>query len=113
VLLTEAGHEHTEQLLARVDLCPTDAACMTFFINLMHRLMRLCGRTTCSYATRHVVREGEVIIVDEFTGRLMSGRRGQAACTRRSRRRSTCRSRTKPDLATITRTISRYRSSPA
>ena len=35
----------------------------------------------------YVVQNGEVIIVDEFTGRLMPAGAGPTACTRRSRRR--------------------------
>ena len=40
-----------------------------------------------------VTSEGEVVIVDEFTGRLMPGATGATACTRRSRRRKACRSK--------------------
>jgi len=36
---------------------------------------------------QYVVKDGEVIIVDEFTGRLMPGGAGRTGCTRRSRRR--------------------------
>ncbi len=41
----------------------------------------------------YVVQEGEVVIVDEFTGRLMPGATGATACTRRSRPRRGLRSR--------------------
>jgi preprotein translocase subunit SecA len=43
----------------------------------------------------YVVQEDEVIIVDEFTGRLMQGRRWSTACTRRWKPRRRCRSRTR------------------
>ena len=36
----------------------------------------------------YLVDQGEVKIVDEFTGRVMEGRGGTAACTKRSRRKN-------------------------
>ena len=41
---------------------------------------------------QYVVRDGEMVIVDEFTGRLIEGRSGTTACTRRSKRRRAWRS---------------------
>jgi preprotein translocase subunit SecA len=35
----------------------------------------------------YIVKDGEVVIIDEFTGRMMPGRRSRKACTRRSRPR--------------------------
>ena len=77
VLLTEAGHEHAEQLLARVGLLPEGRSLYEpSFINLMHHLYAaLRAHHLFLRDTHYVVQEGEVIIVDEFTGRLMSGRR--------------------------------------
>ncbi|MFA5912358.1 MAG: preprotein translocase subunit SecA [Burkholderiales bacterium] len=77
VLLTEAGHEHAEQLLARVGLLPAGRSLYEpAFINLMHHLYAaLRAHHLFQRDTHYVVQEGEVIIVDEFTGRLMSGRR--------------------------------------
>ena len=77
VLLTEAGHEHAEQLLARVGLLPEGRSLYEpSFINLMHHLYAaLRAQHLFLRDTHYVVQEGEVIIVDEFTGRLMSGRR--------------------------------------
>ncbi len=77
VLLTEAGHEHAEQLLARVGLLPAGRSLYEpAFINLMHHLYAaLRAHHLFLRDTHYVVQEGEVIIVDEFTGRLMSGRR--------------------------------------
>ncbi len=45
----------------------------------------------------YVVEQGEVVIVDEFTGRLMPGRNGATACTRRSRPRKACDQGREPD----------------
>ena len=77
VLLTEAGHEHAEQLLGRVGLLPEGRSLYEpSFINLMHHLYAaLRAHHLFLRDTHYVVQEGEVIIVDEFTGRLMSGRR--------------------------------------
>jgi preprotein translocase subunit SecA len=77
VLLTETGHEHAEQLLARVGLLPEGRSLYEpSFINLMHHLYAaLRAHHLFLRDTHYVVQEGEVIIVDEFTGRLMSGRR--------------------------------------
>ncbi len=77
VLLTEAGHEHAEQLLARVGLLPEGRSLYEpAFINLIHHLYAaLRAHNLFLRDTHYVVQEGEVIIVDEFTGRLMSGRR--------------------------------------
>src|SRR5471030_2175888 len=77
VLLTEAGHEHAEQLLARVGLLPEGRSLYEpSFINLIHHLYAaLRAHNLFLRDTHYVVQEGEVIIVDEFTGRLMSGRR--------------------------------------
>ena len=56
----------------------------------------------------YVVKDGEIIIVDEFTGRLMLGRRYPRVCIRPSRPRSTwtCRRRTRPLPRSRSRTIS-------
>ena len=60
--------------------------------------MRRCGPKHLYHRDQHyVVQNGEVIIVDEFTGRLMTGRAGPTACTRPSRPRKACRSRREPD----------------
>ena len=77
VLLTEAGHVHAEELLARVGLLPAGRSLYEpSFINLMHHLYAaLRAHHLFLRDTHYVVQDGDVIIVDEFTGRLMSGRR--------------------------------------
>jgi preprotein translocase subunit SecA len=77
VHMSEAGHEKTEQILARMDLLPDGASLYDpANISLMHHLMAsLRAHSLYFKDQQYVVQEGEVIIVDEFTGRLMPGRR--------------------------------------
>ena len=77
VLLTEAGHEKAEQILTRMGLLPEGASLYDAAnITLIHHLYAALRAHTLYYKDQHyVVQNGEVIIVDEFTGRLMTGRR--------------------------------------
>lgn len=77
VFLTEQGHENAERILAGMGLIPEGA---TLYdpanITLMHHLTAALRAQHLYHRDQHyVVQEGEVVIVDEFTGRLMSGRR--------------------------------------
>ncbi len=77
VHLSEAGHEHAEQLLEEMGLLPAGASLYDAAnISLMHHVYAtLRAHTLYNRDEHYVVQDGEVIIVDEFTGRLMSGRR--------------------------------------
>jgi len=77
VLLTEAGHENAEQILAHAGLlAPNSSLYAPENINLMHHLYAgLRAHNLFFRDKQYVVQQGEVIIVDEFTGRLMPGRR--------------------------------------
>jgi preprotein translocase subunit SecA len=77
VLLTEEGHEKTEQVLARMGLLAEGASLYDpGNILLMHHLYAALRAHNLFHRDQHyVVQEGEVVIVDEFTGRLMAGRR--------------------------------------
>ncbi|MFM9971080.1 MAG: preprotein translocase subunit SecA [Burkholderiales bacterium] len=77
VLLSEMGHENAEKLLARVGLLPEGRSLYEpAYVNLMHHLNASLRAHHLFFKDRHyVVQDGEVVIVDEFTGRLMSGRR--------------------------------------
>jgi preprotein translocase subunit SecA len=77
VLLTEEGHEHAEQLLAEAGLLlPGGSLYDATNINLMHHLYAALRAHALYHRDQHyVVLDGEVVIVDEFTGRMMSGRR--------------------------------------
>src|SRR5712672_2310758 len=75
--LSEAGHEKEEQILARVGLLPEGASLYEpAYINLVHQLYAALRAHHLFHRDQHyVVQNGEVIIVDEFTSRLMQGRR--------------------------------------
>ncbi len=77
VFLTEAGHEKAETLLAQAGLLPEGASLYDpANITLMHHLYAgLRARHLFHRDQHYVVQNGEVVIVDEFTGRLMTGRR--------------------------------------
>jgi preprotein translocase subunit SecA len=77
VFLTEQGHENAERILFSLGMIPEGA---TLYdpanIALMHHLYAALRANHLYHRDQHyVVQDGEVIIVDEFTGRLMSGRR--------------------------------------
>src|SRR4029077_6488131 len=75
--LSEAGHEKAEQILARIGMLPAGASLYEpAYINLVHQLYAALRAHHLFHRDQHyVVQNGEVIIVDEFTGRLMQGRR--------------------------------------
>ncbi|HEX8954925.1 MAG TPA: preprotein translocase subunit SecA [Burkholderiaceae bacterium] len=77
VLLTEAGHEKAEQIMTRMGLLPEGASLYDAAnITLMHHLYAaLRAHTLYQRDQQYVVHDGEIVIVDEFTGRLMTGRR--------------------------------------
>lgn len=77
VYLTEAGHENAEQLLANAGLLAPGASLYDAGnITLMHHVYAALRARHLYHRDQHyVVQNGEVIIVDEFTGRLMTGRR--------------------------------------
>jgi preprotein translocase subunit SecA len=77
VHMSEQGHEHSEQILQRMNLLPEGASLYDpAHIALMHHLMAALRAHSLYMIDQHyVVQHREVIIVDEFTGRLMPGRR--------------------------------------
>ena len=77
VLLTEAGHEKAEQVLTRLGMLPEGGSLYEpANILLMHHLYAALRAHNLFHRDQHyVVQNGEVVIVDEFTGRLMVGRR--------------------------------------
>jgi preprotein translocase subunit SecA len=77
VLLTEAGHEKAEAILTQMGLLPEGASLYdSANITLVHHLYAALRAFALYHKDQqYVVQNGEVIIVDEFTGRLMTGRR--------------------------------------
>ncbi|MGH8750277.1 MAG: preprotein translocase subunit SecA, partial [Burkholderiales bacterium] len=77
VLLTEAGHERAEQLLSQAGmLAPGGSLYDAAHINLVHHLYAALKAHALFHRDQHyVVQNDEIVIVDEFTGRLMAGRR--------------------------------------
>ena len=77
IFLTEQGHETAERLLASAGLLPEGASLYDpANISLMHHLNASLRAHHVYHRDQHyVVQGGEIVIVDEFTGRLMSGRR--------------------------------------
>ncbi|MBC7574260.1 MAG: preprotein translocase subunit SecA [Herminiimonas sp.] len=77
VLLTEAGHEKAEQILTTMGLLPPGASLYDAAnITLIHHLYAALRAHSLYHKDQHyVVQNDEVVIVDEFTGRLMTGRR--------------------------------------
>jgi preprotein translocase subunit SecA len=77
VLLTEAGHEKAEEILARLGMLAEGSSLYEpANILLIHHLYAALRAHNLYFRDQqYVVQNGEVVIVDEFTGRLMSGRR--------------------------------------
>ncbi len=77
VFLTEDGHERAETLLTEAGLLPAGASLYDAAnIALMHHVYAALRANHLYHRDQHyVVQNGEVVIVDEFTGRLMTGRR--------------------------------------
>ena len=77
VQLSEAGHEKVEKIMVDMGLLPAGQSLYSpSNIMLLHYLNAALRAHTLFVKDQHyVVQNGEVIIVDEFTGRLMKGRR--------------------------------------
>ncbi|MEW6706860.1 MAG: preprotein translocase subunit SecA [Pseudomonadota bacterium] len=77
VFLTEEGHENAERILGEAGLLAEGASLYDpANITLMHHVYAALRAHHLYHRDQHyVVQNGEVVIVDEFTGRLMTGRR--------------------------------------
>ena len=75
--MTEQGHENAERLLSSAGLLPEGASLYDpANIALLHHLVTSLKAHHLYHRDQHYVNQGgEIVIVDEFTGRLMSGRR--------------------------------------
>ncbi len=77
VIMSEQGHEHAEQLMEKSGLLPAGASLYdASSISLVHHLYAALRAHNLFHRDQHyVVRDNEIVIVDEFTGRMMAGRR--------------------------------------
>ena len=76
-VLSEAGHEKVERILVEMGLLENGSSLYDVNnISKMHHLLAaLKAHNVFHIDQQYVVQNGEVVIIDEFTGRLMSGRR--------------------------------------
>jgi preprotein translocase subunit SecA len=76
VILSEQGHENAENLLVEAGLLTNGSLYDASNITLVHHLYASLRAQSLFHRDQHyVVRDGEIVIVDEFTGRMMAGRR--------------------------------------
>ena len=77
VLLSEEGHQHIEELLVEVGLLKAgDSLYDSGNIILMHHVdSALRAHALHQRDVHYMVRNGEIVIIDEFTGRASAGRR--------------------------------------
>ncbi|MBC3906843.1 preprotein translocase subunit SecA [Undibacterium umbellatum] len=77
VLLTEVGHDKVERILMQMGLLPEGASVYDAAnITLIHHLYAALRAHALYFKDQHyVVQNDEIVIVDEFTGRMMTGRR--------------------------------------
>ena len=76
VNLNEAGNEYMEELLAGADLLREGSMYDAANVTLVHHVQQaLKAHMLFQRDKDYIVRNGEVVIIDEFTGRMMPGRR--------------------------------------
>ena len=76
VTLTEEGNEHVEQLLKERDMLEGDSLYDVANVTIVHHVNQAVrAHTLFQKDTDYIVRNDQVVIIDEFTGRMMEGRR--------------------------------------
>ena len=77
VALTEAGHESAERLLIEAGLLSEESTLYDVGnISLLHHVYAgLRAHTLFQRDVDYIVRDGQIVIIDEFSGRMMPGRR--------------------------------------
>ncbi|MDT8376509.1 MAG: preprotein translocase subunit SecA [Mariprofundaceae bacterium] len=76
VSYTEEGMEHVEELFREAGLMPTGNLYDPENVNQMHAATQaLRANTLFTREVDYIVRSGELILIDEFTGRMTPGRR--------------------------------------
>src|SRR6516162_7826509 len=76
VNLTEVGMERMERMLKEADLLKSDSLYDVENVSTVHHVNQgLRAHKLFQRDKDYIVRNGEVVIIDEFTGRMMPGRR--------------------------------------
>ena len=76
ITLTETGNEHVEQLLSEANLLQGDSLYDVENVSVVHHVQQgLRAHKVFLRDRDYIVKNDEVVIIDEFTGRMMSGRR--------------------------------------
>ena len=77
VFMTEEGHEHAEELLEKAKLLPQGSSLYDVSnIGLLHHLYAaLRAKHLFNKDVDYVINNGQIVIIDEFSGRMMPGRR--------------------------------------
>ena len=77
VYLTDEGHDNAEHYLSVSGLLPEGSTLYDFSnVGLIHHLLAaLRANTLFQRDVDYIVHEGQIVIVDEFTGRMQPGRR--------------------------------------
>ena len=76
VTLTEKGNEHAEELLKAADLMQSESLYDIENITLVHHINQALRAHKLFQRDRdYIVKNGEIVLIDEFTGRMMPGRR--------------------------------------
>ena len=74
--LTEAGNEHMEELLRTAGILKEGSLYEAANVTIVHHVNQaLRAHKLFQRDKDYIVRNGEVVIIDEFTGRMMPGRR--------------------------------------
>ncbi len=76
VSYTETGMEHVETLFREADLMPNGSLYDPENVNQLHAATQcLRANTLFTREVDYIIRDDDVVIIDEFTGRMMPGRR--------------------------------------
>jgi preprotein translocase subunit SecA len=76
VTLTEAGNEYLEQLLKEAGLLAGESLYDSENVTVVHHVTQALRAHTLFHRDRdYIVKDAQVVIIDEFTGRMMPGRR--------------------------------------
>jgi len=76
VSLTEEGNEHVEELLRENDMLRGDSLYDVENVSAVHHINQALRAHKLFQRDRdYIVKDGRVVIIDEFTGRMMEGRR--------------------------------------